>query len=319
MEYVFQDKQMSLKSKINLKRCAAIRWLVILCWVFIYAGTIYAEKLCNEKETTTSESMNIENINWRVLALGDSPVSSLTGEERAYIRFDSEKKQVAGFGGCNRFFGGYQLTGASLTIGPLGSTRRACPAPYSGFETGFLKAIEATDEWKIESGHLALMKEGKTLVQFEVEKEAPSLPDLGSMTFLSTVLPAGKVTLTNGEYRESAAPGSASQIIVRLAETRAFGEIGEKPVGTVILVTETGGSGIFYDLALLVKDGGKWANTDVAFLGDRVKIDSIKIKADTIALTMKIHKEGDPQCCPSLDVVKRFKVNNGRMVPLQDE
>ena len=97
-----------------------------------------------------------------------------------------------------------------------------------------------------------------------------------------------------------------------------FGLINAKEIGAVVLVTDPGGSGTFHDLALLTKEAAGWMNTDTVLLGDRVKVRSIEVTGDTIILKMKTHGPGDPMCCPSAAVVKRFAVKENRLVPVAD-
>jgi len=139
-------------------------------------------------------------------------------------------------------------------------------------------------------------------------------PDPESMTYLSRWFPSGKVKLSHGEFREAAAPGSASEIVVNLGEKRAFGVVHGKETGAVILFTQAGGTGTFYDLELLSKGAEGWVNTDAVLVGDRVKILSVEIRDNTIDLIMITHGPGDPICCPMLQVTKKFAVQGNRLI-----
>lgn len=263
--------------------------------------------------------MHIEDGNWLLEKLGDKAVSRPEGEKPLYFKFDARNKKVSGFAGCNTFFGEYKLDGSLLSIGPLASSRKACPEPNSGLETAFLMSLEKASEWKIEDNMLLLIADGAILDRFSIEKEEEILPDLNSMTFKSTFFPSGKVILVNGEYREPAAPGSASETIVKLTGKQVFGDLDGEPIGFTVLVTETGGSGVFYDLGLLLKEKDEWVNSDIISLGDRVKIASMEMTGDIVSLAMKIQKDSDPMCCPSNDVIKRFSIKSGKITPLAEE
>lgn len=144
-------------------------------------------------------------------------------------------------------------------------------------------------------------------------------PGLESMSYLSTWFSSGRVTLSHGEFRESAAPGSASEIVVKLSDKRAFGKVNGKDTGAVIIYTHVGGTGTFCDLALLTKEAEGWVNTYTVLLGDRVKVLSVEIRDDTIDPVMIMHGPGDPLCCPTLQVTKRFAVQENRLVPVTEE
>jgi heat shock protein HslJ len=64
---------------------------------------------------------------------------------------------VSGFAGCNTFHGTYSSDGASLTLGPLATTRIGCPRPASAVEAEYLEALSGVTGWAIEpDGRLRL-------------------------------------------------------------------------------------------------------------------------------------------------------------------
>ncbi len=64
---------------------------------------------------------------------------------------------VSGFAGCNTFHGTYSSDGASLTLGPLATTKIGCPRPASAVEAEYLEALSGVTGWAIEpDGRLRL-------------------------------------------------------------------------------------------------------------------------------------------------------------------
>jgi heat shock protein HslJ len=61
-----------------------------------------------------------------------------------------EAGKVTGNGSCNRFFGPAEVTGHSIKLGPLASSRMACPEAVMNQETKYLEALQAGErfEWK---------------------------------------------------------------------------------------------------------------------------------------------------------------------------
>lgn len=110
-----------------------------------------------------------EGAEWKLVEVSGAPVSPLAGEKQPHIMFDPEQKKATGFAGCNNFFGGYEIDGASLKFGPVGSTRMACPDLQLSLETEFLKALEKTDGWKIEGSVLFLLSGSKVLARLTKE------------------------------------------------------------------------------------------------------------------------------------------------------
>jgi hypothetical protein len=77
--------------------------------------------------------------------------------------------------------------------------------------------------------------------------------DFNTITVLSDWTKSGTVRLTDGEYRKSTAPDSSTNIVVKLTDKKVEARINGKDTAAVILATDPGGSGTFFDLALLVK------------------------------------------------------------------
>ena len=137
--------------------------------------------------------------------------------------------------------------------------------------------------------------------------------DPASMTYRSSWSETGKVTLTDGVFHQPAAPGSAGEFIVQLSQWQVFGVTEESALGAAILVTQAGGSGSFYDLALLVSDGSSWVNSDSQPLGDRVAIHALALRDGQVVVDMTTHGPGDALCCPTLRVERRFAVQEGQL------
>lgn len=75
---------------------------------------------------------------------------------QSHITFTAEG-QAHGSGGCNAFTGGYTLDGATLTFGPLASTRKACPPAIMNQETRFHQALGEVRGYRFENGLLILL------------------------------------------------------------------------------------------------------------------------------------------------------------------
>jgi len=143
---------------------------------------------------------------------------------------------------------------------------------------------------------------------------APVSADPAAMTYRSSWLESGQVTLAQGIYRAPAAPGSAAELVVRLTDRQTFGQLEGKDAGAVVLVTQTGGTGTFYDLALLNQEPNGWVNSDVVLLGDRVAIHELAIRDNQVVVDMTTQSPQDPMCCPKLRVQRRFAVHDGQLV-----
>ena len=81
--------------------------------------------------------------------LEDLAGSGVLDRVQATLAFPQPGK-VAGSASCNRFFGPVQMHGESIKLGPLGSTRMACPEAVMNQETKYLQALQAAEsfEWR---------------------------------------------------------------------------------------------------------------------------------------------------------------------------
>jgi heat shock protein HslJ len=135
---------------------------------------------------------------------------------------------------------------------------------------------------------------------------ALGLDSLRNAEYLSLHTKSGGAYLADGSYRERTVPGTASDVIVNLTRYVAYGQLDDREAAAVVTVTQTGGTGVFYDLAVVVNRSGKAFNVAVMNLGDRVRIQSLAIADDEIVVEMMGHGPGDPMCCPTRSVVARY-------------
>ncbi len=150
----------------------------------------------------------------------------------------------------------------------------------------------------------------------EDEIEAPrglSPEQLANATYASQYTASGEVTLENGLYSEPAAPGSASEIKVRVTRHLAYGELNGTPSAAIVLLSDPGGSGSFYDLHVMVSRLGRPVNVASILLGDRVQIKFIAIADNLIHVNMITQGPDDPFCCPTQEVVQTYALEGGEL------
>ena len=126
--------------------------------------------------------------------------------------------------------------------------------------------------------------------------------------------PEGTVRLDDGEYRAPAAPGSASEIVIAMTEYLAAGELDGQPAAAVILYSDGGGSGTFYELHVMVDRDGQPFDVAWTQLGDRVQINSLAIEGDEIVVDMVTHGPDDPMCCPTQQVVQKYALRGEELI-----
>jgi hypothetical protein len=148
-----------------------------------------------------------------------------------------------------------------------------------------------------------------------------ALRDLQNAEYPSQWPASGRARLVNGRFREAAAPGAATDIVVRTTDNYAFGDLDGDGDGDAVVVLESdpGGSGVFFDLAaVLNRDGIPYPMAPVP-LGDRVQVNDVSIREGNVRVDLVKHGPDDPQCCPTLDVSLQYRMEENRLVPASQD
>lgn len=91
---------------------------------------------------------------WRVTAIDGA---DLVADTEPSLSFDAEGRAVSGNASCNRFFGGFSLTGEGLSFGELGSSMMMCEDAVMAQERALLDILEGTIGFTIaDDGSLTL-------------------------------------------------------------------------------------------------------------------------------------------------------------------
>jgi len=128
----------------------------------------------------------------------------------------------------------------------------------------------------------------------------------GDMTYrIGNEYTSEQVKLVNGEYAE---PG---MLYVKYDHQYARGDFNHDGLqDAAVIITESGGgSGNFRQMAFLINDGEKLVHQSTEYLGDRVKINSIKERGGKVILDMFIHRDDDCLAGPTKHVRKVYKYN----------
>lgn len=141
--------------------------------VFLGWAILLAAFLISFDETESGVMMpaaaGVEGTKWILTEVSGAPVSTPAGENQPHIMFDPAQKRATGFAGCNNFFGSYEIAGASLKFGPLGSTRMSCPDLQFSLETEFLEALDKTGGWQIKDNMLLILNDSNVLARLTKE------------------------------------------------------------------------------------------------------------------------------------------------------
>ncbi len=126
----------------------------------------------------------------------------------------------------------------------------------------------------------------------------------------------GRVRLSNGTYRGKMLPDSATELIVILSDQVALGDLNGDGAddAAVVLITDPGGSGTFHHLSVLINEDGSPKHVASQLLGDRIKVKSLFIRSEEIAVEMIKQGPNDPMCCPTLQVAQHYVLQGSKLV-----
>ena len=115
-----------------------------------------------------SDSPPLEGTYWKLVRLGDTPVTTLDQRQReASLTLQAEGHRAAFTGGCNRMFSTYTLEGAHLTFGQAGGTLMACPWGMDG-DHALSETLSRVHTWTIAANVLELAdRDGRVVARFE--------------------------------------------------------------------------------------------------------------------------------------------------------
>ena len=134
--------------------------LGIVVVVLLVAGLAWVRSL--GQAPTPAGGLPVTGISWRPVAIGDEMILADSG---MHVLFEMDGN-LSGHAGCNRFFGSLQQSESGVEVGPVGSTRMACPEPIMRREDAFLGAIQKTKRFRQREGRLELLDaDGKVLAE----------------------------------------------------------------------------------------------------------------------------------------------------------
>src|SRR5215213_7754295 len=114
------------------RRCAALltaAWALAGCGSMAAPGGPFPEGLAGTA--------------WRANTLAGQPVDDTMAVTLEFVGSD----RIAGKAACNRYNGPLRVVDGRLQIGPLASTRMACPPPLMEAEARFLAALEGAQRF----------------------------------------------------------------------------------------------------------------------------------------------------------------------------
>ncbi len=291
-------------------------------------GWIASDEIAVTFHPKMSGNARIENTPWILRSFAQQEdINSLLTVYQVTAHFNAEDGTVSGVAGCNNYFTSYTVDRDKLTLNmPVGATRMMCPEAQMVLENNYLAALENVASYEITCNAMEILDaEGNPLLVFQVDpysqSEAFTREELANTSYLNEFAKAGVVQLVDGMYREPVAEDSATELVVMLTNHAVFGDVTGDDIedAVVVLVSQPGGSGSFYDLAVVRKQGEALTHMARILLGDRVQIKSMHIENGEIIVDMLTQGPDDPMCCPTQYVSNRYALESGELVLISSE
>ena len=119
-------------------------FLLVLCVALSVVG-------CNSSKNMAK----LSGVKWVLQTLNDKELSLTDPNSEIFIQFNEAEHRVNGRGGCNRFFGNYEMESSRLKFSPMGATRMACPDLQT--ETEFFQMLDGVDGYSIKDNKLSFL------------------------------------------------------------------------------------------------------------------------------------------------------------------
>ena len=124
--------------------------------------------------TTVSESNADDSPGaWLLETLGGTPAPPGAGGRPIDLMLDQQERTAAGFGGCNRYRGGFSSDGDSthgtpITFGNMVNTMKFC-ADGAEIERSYLQMLGSVDAYRMDGEELALLSGEQVVATFKLQ------------------------------------------------------------------------------------------------------------------------------------------------------
>lgn len=139
-----------------------------------------------------------------------------------------------------------------------------------------------------------------------------TLAEAGNAGYPTENTDSGELLLRDGQYED------ADLVSATLDDVSAAGDLdgdGAEDLA-VVLVTSTGGSGVFRDLYVLRRTPAGLQVSAAGALGDRVVVNGMRVERGEVVVDLVVQRDTDPLCCPTLPVSYRFRLAGKELVEL---
>jgi len=125
----------------------------------------------HQDAATAASQPSLTETQWNLIELNGNPVAVRPTETHPYIYLQVQGDRLSGSGGCNRFFGSFDVSGSSLQFHSVAQTQMACPGASMQREPELLEALKLVTSYQISGNILQLRLDDRVLACFEAMKK----------------------------------------------------------------------------------------------------------------------------------------------------
>lgn len=100
------------------------------------------------------KAMELNGTTWHLVAADAGVLARHAPNSGVTLEFAADR--VNGYGGCNRYSGGYTLSAGTLTVAPVAATKRGCMGDANEIERAWFAALASKLTVTQEGGELQL-------------------------------------------------------------------------------------------------------------------------------------------------------------------
>jgi len=141
--------------------------LLTSCSVFNQKDKASAKKIDNKTKNGLSlQELDLFQTEWELIKMGAAKPKLTATDNNISILFSKDNSHFAGFSGCNRYSGKYDIKKEKLLFDNIISTKMACPEADMTFETNYLNALNKVNNFAINGDTLFLKKDERAVLIF---------------------------------------------------------------------------------------------------------------------------------------------------------
>lgn len=138
----------------------------------------------------------------------------------------------------------------------------------------------------------------------------------------SYIIDNKKIELVNGQASQPATDNSASQVVTKIFETSTEVDLDmdSRKDSAVILTQDSGGSGIFYYVAVALNTEDGYVGTNAILLGDRISPQNINFKENIIIVNYADRNSDEPMTAPATIAKSKYlAIENGQLIEIPNQ